>query len=645
MEPALILYREARMATTGTKDEGRNIDGDRMDGTIVTAHGRPPSAGSVVLDIRLLGSPQIMRDGKPVSVRGRKAWALLALLLLTSQPPSRARLAGLLFADADDPLGALRWTLSQLRRALGDETQVGGDPVRLRHGPSVVVDVDAVQSAVPPGRPLPWSELPGELLEGVHFDGCAAFETWLLVERRRLSAQAQAMTREAALMALAARRSEYGVVLARQLVAQDPLDEAHQVLLVRALAAAGDRPAALSQVAACERLFARELGAVPSGQLHDAAWIGSVTERHTATRATVIAQLDAGRAAMAAGAVEAGLECVRRAAADAAAQGEGDLEVEALVALGSALIHTVRGRDEEAAAVLHQALFLADGLDLPVVVAHAHRKLATIDLMVGRRDRAEAWFASADDLAEGDDDERSAVAGWRAFNLTDMGRYSDARYHYQRSIEMARRSGNSRQVSWSESGIGRVHLLRGELDEAAAALDASVAIAREERWVAFLSYPEVLRAEVDRRRGRTAAAEEALAHAYALGAQVQDPCWQGLAARGLGLVAAHDDDVEAADRWLDDAARCAHVHTETNRWIQAFVHDGRCQLYVDLGRRETASAEAGLLLQLATRANMPEMVARAHVFRHALGQAGALDAARLAAAGLDNPEVDRLLST
>jgi DNA-binding SARP family transcriptional activator len=608
------------------------------------AGGRRPSVGGVGLDIRLLGRPQIERDGEPVSVRGRKAWALLALLLLASRPPSRAQLAGLLFADADDPRGALRWTLAQLRRALGEETQVGGDPVTLRFDPGVVVDIDAVRSAIPPGGPLPWSELPGELLEGVHFDGCAAFETWLLVERRQLAAQAQAMTREAALMALAAHRPEHSVVLARQLVAQDPLDEAHQVLLVRALADAGDQPAALSQVAACERLFARELGVAPSAQLRDAARTGPAVERHAGTRATVLAHLEAGRAAVAAGAVDAGLECMRRATADAAAQGERDLEVEALVALGSALIHTVRGRDEEAASVLHQALFLADGLDLPAVAARAHRKLATIDLMVGRRDRAEAWFARADDLAEGDDDERSAVAGWRAFNLTDMGRHADARHHYQRSLELARRCGNRRQVSWSESGIGRVHLLRGELDEAATALDASVAIARDERWAAFLSYPEVLRAEVDRRRGRIAAAEEALTHAHALGAQVQDPCWQGLAARGLGLVAAHHDHLEAADRWLDAAARCAYAHAETNRWMQAFVHDGRCRLYVDLGRRQTAAAEAGLLLQLATRAGMPEVVVRAHVYRHALGQAGALGAARLAAAGLDNPELDRLLS-
>jgi hypothetical protein len=66
--------------------------------------------------ICLLGPPAIQRDGRPARPpRGRKAWALLAYLLLADRPPSRRHLAELLFADADDPLGALRWSLAELR--------------------------------------------------------------------------------------------------------------------------------------------------------------------------------------------------------------------------------------------------------------------------------------------------------------------------------------------------------------------------------------------------------------------------------------------------------------------------------------------------------------------------------------------------
>ena len=73
------------------------------------------------LAIRLLGTPQIERDGAAMPApRGRKTWAVLAYLLLCERPPPRSRVASLLFSEADDPLGALRWSLVELRRALGD---------------------------------------------------------------------------------------------------------------------------------------------------------------------------------------------------------------------------------------------------------------------------------------------------------------------------------------------------------------------------------------------------------------------------------------------------------------------------------------------------------------------------------------------
>ena len=58
--------------------------------------------------------------------RGHKAWGLLAYLVRTRLPPSREALAALLFPEADDPLGTLRWTLSALRRSLGEDAEVGG---------------------------------------------------------------------------------------------------------------------------------------------------------------------------------------------------------------------------------------------------------------------------------------------------------------------------------------------------------------------------------------------------------------------------------------------------------------------------------------------------------------------------------------
>src|ERR1700733_5070729 len=87
--------------------------------------------------IRLLGRPRIEFTRKPAdpaaapaAPRGQKAWAVLARVALSDRPPTRGELAAELFADAADPLAALRWCLADLRRAHGDPTVLRGDPVR-----------------------------------------------------------------------------------------------------------------------------------------------------------------------------------------------------------------------------------------------------------------------------------------------------------------------------------------------------------------------------------------------------------------------------------------------------------------------------------------------------------------------------------
>ena len=56
------------------------------------------------LAIHLLGAPTIELAGvRRPPPRGHKPWALLTLMLLSEAPISRERLAGLLFAETDDP--------------------------------------------------------------------------------------------------------------------------------------------------------------------------------------------------------------------------------------------------------------------------------------------------------------------------------------------------------------------------------------------------------------------------------------------------------------------------------------------------------------------------------------------------------------
>jgi DNA-binding SARP family transcriptional activator len=96
---------------------------------------------------------------------------VLAYLALAELPVTRERLSSLLFSDAADPQGALRWTLAELRRALGAADVLRGDPLRL--GPSAGFEVDVL--TVSAGQ-ADVGVVRGELLEGIELEAGPVFE-------------------------------------------------------------------------------------------------------------------------------------------------------------------------------------------------------------------------------------------------------------------------------------------------------------------------------------------------------------------------------------------------------------------------------------------------------------------------------------
>ena len=597
----------------------------------------------MTLTIRLLGPPAIERDGGPAPPpRGRKAWALLAYLLLADRPPGRRQLAELLFGDADDPLGALRWTLAELRRALGAPGLFVGDPVATALGPGAEVDLQVL--ADQPADPAPLLALGGELLEGMSVASSPAFESWLVVERHRVAAVVEARLRQAAMTLLASGRAEAAVAYASRALARNPLEEGNHELLVRSLAAAGDRAAALRQVAVGEDTLRRELGVEPSASLRDAAATpaGSPTGPPVSGRAAVASQLDAGRAAIAAGAVQAGLDSLRRAVADAAACGDPALQGQALVALGGALVHAVRGRDEEGAIALHEALQLATRAGDRATAVTAHRELGFIEVQAGRRPTADAWLTKAEALAA-TDEELAAVGGVRGMHASDTGDYPAAFRHLEGSVELARRCGDQRQQAWSLALLARAHLLRDERSQAAAALAGSLQLVHEQRWVAFLPWPEALKGELDLRAGRVEAAGDQFEHAWSLACQLGDPCWESMAARGLGLLSATRGDRRAASAWLAEANTRANRVADRYQWVRAYVLDAMAGFALDRGELDEASRLVATLASLAARGDLRELVVRAQLHRSRIGDPAALASARLLAARIDNPALTPLL--
>lgn len=327
------------------------------------------------LAIHLLGAPFVISgSARQAAPRGRKPWALLAYLLTTGSAPSREWLAELLFSDAEDPLNALSWNLAQLRRLLGPDAAIRGEPVELQLPSGTFIDIRALTAGT-------WVQalgVPGlgrDLLEGMGFPSSPAFEVWLLAERRHLAGAAENVLREAARAKLAAGDAARAVELASRLVTMNSLDEDAQELLIRAYTTGGDRAAAERQRDACVALFRRELGTDPGEAVLRAA--EPVAKRspavRPATRSTIEARLEAGLAAMDAGAVDAAIASMRAAVAEAYEADDPDLQGRALLALGSALVHGVRGRDAEGAGILHEAIAVAERTGVPAPAAQAHR--------------------------------------------------------------------------------------------------------------------------------------------------------------------------------------------------------------------------------------------------------------------------------
>jgi DNA-binding SARP family transcriptional activator len=587
--------------------------------------------------IRLMGPPVIEPGRAP---RGRKTWALLAYLLLADRPPSRKRLAELLFADADDPLGALRWTLAELRRSIGNV--VTGDPVVTTLGTGFSADVLLViEDSADPAALL---ALGGELLEGVELASCPDFESWLLVERHRLSATIEARLREAAVSLVASGRAKDAIPFASKAVAINPLEQGNHELLVRSLAIAGDRAAALRQVAVCEDVLRRELGIAPSSTLLEASTVGpdSPLGLPLGGRAAAASQLEAGRAAIVAGAVDAGLQCLRRAVAEADHCNDPVLRGRALSALGGALVHAIRGHDEEGAIVLHEAILVAEQAGDRATSVVAHRELGFVEVQAGRRSTAAAWLAKAQALAE-TDQEYAAILGVRGMNSSDLGDYPAAFGHLGESVELAARCGDHRQQAWSLSIMGRAHLLRGEHSQATATVRQSLDLVRQERWIAFLPWPQALNAELDWYAGDVEAATDGFEQAWVLSCQLNDPCWEGMAARGLGLLSAGRGDDAGATEWLEQAAARSCREPDRYQWVHGHVLDAAITAALNREDEVRARPLVSRLAALAARCEMRELVVRAKLHQARLGDTLAAKSARLLAVGIDNPALTELL--
>lgn len=230
--------------------------------------------------LRMLGTLDLRTS------RGRELGSILRrpklLALLTYLAIARPRgfhrrdtLVALLWPELDQAhaRNALRQAVHSLREGLGQDLVLGRGEEELGiDGEQLWCDVRQLEARVEAGKAESALELyRGELLSGLHLSGVPEFERWLDEEREHLRRRVcEALER------LAGEASEGGQPQSaaewwRRRSALDPLNSRVILRLMDALAASGDRAAALQVARVHETLLREELDAEPEAAVTELA--------------------------------------------------------------------------------------------------------------------------------------------------------------------------------------------------------------------------------------------------------------------------------------------------------------------------------------------------------------------------------------
>jgi len=232
------------------------------------------------LQVRLLGELRITRGGahKPLPLPpSKKTRALLAYLVLKGRTHRRESLCGMFWDVADDPRGALRWSLSKLRALLDEPhaTRVVAD--RERVGIELCgaeVDVLTVRRELGDARALAdasserleqlAASFAGELMEGLDLGDFDEYQAFCVAEREQARKLRAALLEE--LCKRCGEQPERALPYARTWAQVDPLRFEAREAMLRSALAADLRDEAAQHYESARRTF-EELGSPRAGDL------------------------------------------------------------------------------------------------------------------------------------------------------------------------------------------------------------------------------------------------------------------------------------------------------------------------------------------------------------------------------------------
>jgi len=219
-----------------------------------------------MLMIHTLDHVSIELDDRSLHFETRTVMAMLIYLACQRKAVGRETLAELFWPERTQKQARsnLRVALHRLRQQVAEYlliTQVG---VALK--PNAVITVDAAQfeSQIAAGHLAEATTLcHNDFLTDFYLDGSPIFEQWALLERERLRTLALSAYQQIIDHCAAAGELTAATAASQQLLHLDPLHEPTHRMLMRLLAQAGQRSAALAQYERCRHLLATELAVPP----------------------------------------------------------------------------------------------------------------------------------------------------------------------------------------------------------------------------------------------------------------------------------------------------------------------------------------------------------------------------------------------
>lgn len=226
---------------------------------------------SQLLELRLLGSPQVHLSGLPLTgFRSRKALALLFFLSVVRRHHRRQKLASMFWGDSTESSAraSLRSVLSNLRQLCDDFLVVTRTEVFVNADFQYWLDVDVVDSCTHISASHDQNTIVdlycGAFLEGFTVDGAPEFDSWVETERNRLQSQVLDLLTTSSATAIDEGNFNTALMLCRHGLTIQPWCEDFHYKIIQLHAKHGRRGAALTQFKLCKQILEDELSVNPT---------------------------------------------------------------------------------------------------------------------------------------------------------------------------------------------------------------------------------------------------------------------------------------------------------------------------------------------------------------------------------------------